>query len=596
MAQSYLTAVGRLVGVLAYPTIRLRLCRALLDFQRCLFKIADAIWTRLMDKPFLRNGVYYFRKAVPDGLRAMVGKREVKLSLKTADLEIAKRRYRDMAADVAKQWTALLVEKQESQGGAISPRSDPAVEGEGPQELPHRVSDMELVAHSGALYRRIIERHANNPGRASHWEQKLNLLQPALPDRLREPGVVQPMRTRAQMPVLEAGRRLGPDVREYLKTEGIVLDWEAQYRLYPFAATALAQAYRYLIKRARGDYRPDPDADRFPRFEDLRLLSSLNWNDLFQLYIEEAQPAGTTIKRQRGVLRAFFQFLGHDDPSRVTKADARRWKRHLIAGEKQRQTIRDADIAHPRAFFGWAADDDFIKENPFEGIRIRVRAKAKLREKAFTLEEAERILHASLECPQGRMTEESRAARRWIPWICAYTGARINEITQARAEDVFLAQVRGADPVWMMRITPEAGSVKDRDAREVALHPHLLEQGFLEYVRDRDGKRLFFDPSRARGGSESNPQYAKVGERLAHWVRHDVGIHDRNVKPNHGWRHLFRSHLLAANVNQQVIDYIDGHAPRTVGETYGSVWPQVSFEAVSKIPPYLHVAIPVAKE
>ncbi|WP_417583377.1 DUF6538 domain-containing protein [Pelagibacterium sp.] len=549
-----------------------------------------------MGKPFLRNGVYYFRKVVPEGLRELIGKHEVKVSLKTADLEIAQRRYRDIAADVARQWAVLQAEKQSSEDMEISALSDPAVEGEGSPECFERVSDIELVAHSGALYRRTIEHHANNPGRASYWQQKLNSLQSALPEDLREPGFVQPMPTRAQTPVLEAGRRLGSDVREYLKAEGIVLDWEARYRLYPFAATALAQAYRYLIKRARGDYRPDPDADRFPRLEDLGSATTLNWNDLFELYIEEAQPADATIKRQRGVLRAFFQFLGHDDPSCVTKADAKRWKRHLMAGEKQRQTIRNADIAHPRTFFGWAADDDFIKANPFEGIRIRVRTKAKLREKAFTLEEAERILQASLEPPEGRLTEESRAARRWVPWICAYTGARINEITQARAEDIFLTQVRGADPVWMLRITPEAGSVKDRDAREVALHPHLLEQGFLDYVRGRVGKRLFFDPSRARGGSQGNPQYAKVGERLGRWVRHDVGIDDQNVNPNHGWRHLFRSHLLAANVNPQVIDHIDGHAPRTVGETYGSVWPQVSFEAVSKIPPYLDVAKPAAPE
>ncbi|MEY9463866.1 site-specific integrase [Bradyrhizobium ottawaense] len=34
------------------------------------------------------------------------------------------------------------------------------------------------------------------------------------------------------------------------------------------------------------------------------------------------------------------------------------------------------------------------------------------------------------------MTEENAAARRWVPWLCAYTGARVNEITQLRACDV----------------------------------------------------------------------------------------------------------------------------------------------------------------
>ncbi|MEC5293197.1 hypothetical protein, partial [Aurantimonas sp. C2-3-R2] len=27
-------------------------------------------------------------------------------------------------------------------------------------------------------------------------------------------------------------------------------------------------------------------------------------------------------------------------------------------------------------------------------------------------------------------------SRRWVPWICAYTGARVNEITQLRRQDI----------------------------------------------------------------------------------------------------------------------------------------------------------------
>ncbi|MBJ7407641.1 MAG: hypothetical protein JHD07_31860 [Bradyrhizobium sp.] len=32
------------------------------------------------------------------------------------------------------------------------------------------------------------------------------------------------------------------------------------------------------------------------------------------------------------------------------------------------------------------------------------------------------------------MLEEHAKARRWVPWICAYTGARVNEIA-GRIED-----------------------------------------------------------------------------------------------------------------------------------------------------------------
>jgi hypothetical protein len=49
------------------------------------------------------------------------------------------------------------------------------------------------------------------------------------------------------------------------------------------------------------------------------------------------------------------------------------------------------------------------------------------------------------------MAKENVAARRWVPWLCAYTGARVNEITQMRSRDVMI--VDGLDCV---RITPEA--------------------------------------------------------------------------------------------------------------------------------------------
>jgi integrase len=174
-----------------------------------------------------------------------------------------------------------------------------------------------------------------------------------------------------------------------------------------------------------------------------------------------------------------------------------------------------------------------------------------------------------------------------VPWICAYTGARVNEITQLRAEDVFTLKVPSGERVWVIRITPEAGTVKNRKARNVSIHPYLLEQGFLEFVNKRDGKHLFYDPARRRGGSPANPQYKKVGERLARWVRKEVGITDTGIDPNHAWRHLFRSWLIAAKVHEQVIDQVEGHVPKKVSRTYGSAWPAVMLEAVSVIPPYL---------
>jgi len=84
-----------------------------------------------------------------------------------------------------------------------------------------------------------------------------------------------------------------------------------------------------------------------------------------------------------------------------------------------------------------------------------------------------------------------------------------------------------------MRTTPDAGTVKTGIARIVPLHPHLIDQGFLAFVRSRGKGPLFYSPARQRGGSAENPIYVRMGQKLAEWVR-GLGVDDPNVDPNHG--------------------------------------------------------------
>src|SRR5208282_1217910 len=88
------------------------------------------------------------------------------------------------------------------------------------------------------------------------------------------------------------------------------------------------------------------------------------------------------------------------------------------------------------------------------------------------------------------------AAKRWMPWICAYTGCRAGEAAQMRGRDVV---EQGG--IWALRITPEAGSTKNRKPRTVPLHEHVATLGFLDYVKSRGDGPLFFD----KGGKKDRP-------------------------------------------------------------------------------------------
>jgi hypothetical protein len=139
--------------------------------------------------------------------------------------------------------------------------------------------------------------------------------------------------------------------------------------------------------------------------------------------------------------------------------------------------------------------------------------------------------------------------------------------------------------VWLMWITPDAGSVKDNNARFVAVHPHLIEQGFIEFAKGVGSGPMFYAQSRKRGGQDANPLYKKPGERVAKWER-EIGITDPRQLPNHGWRHRFKTLARKFDMDPGVRDYLQGHVPHAEGEKYGDFEPSVLLREISKLPRY----------
>jgi integrase len=128
--------------------------------------------------------------------------------------------------------------------------------------------------------------------------------------------------------------------------------------------------------------------------------------------------------------------------------------------------------------------------NPFEHAAdaLTVSKRPKLRDtQAFTPEEARTILVAASAIKTFRTRDD--AARRWVPWLCAYTGARVGEITQLRKADVIK---RGG--IDALKIAPDAGTVKNAQARVVPLHQHLVSQGFLRFIETHRDGPLFYKP------------------------------------------------------------------------------------------------------
>jgi integrase len=136
------------------------------------------------------------------------------------------------------------------------------------------------------------------------------------------------------------------------------------------------------------------------------------------------------------------------------------------------KTVKDVDLSALKSVFGWGADNLHLHSNPAAGVELKLGKAMKGRPKGYSDDEAILILPAANAYRRtGRELETTAAAKRWAPWLCAFTGDRVSEVLQLRREDV-----RREGVPWVAKITPEAGSVKNKEFRDVPCTHSLLRR------------------------------------------------------------------------------------------------------------------------
>lgn len=197
----------------------------------------------------------------------------------------------------------------------------------------------------------------------------------------------------------------------------------------------------------------------------------------------------------------------------------------LITEERSAFTVRNTWLRAAKTVYAWGAKRKFTG-NPFAETVVDVPRRKQLRPKSLYEHEQNAILNAA--CGVNEISNPDEAARRWVPWLLAYTGARPGEITQLRGRDV-----EQVDGIWTLNLTPEAGTIKGGRARRIPLHPHLVEQGFIEFAEAHGTAPLFYRPRKQRsesGAQQRKSPAAQARQRLAAWVR-SVGIEGKGLSP-----------------------------------------------------------------
>lgn len=323
------------------------------------------------------------------------------------------------------------------------------------------------------------------------------------------------------------------------------------------------EALARVVERDEGDFSGTPSApvikdaqppEKSPEPVSLKCL----WAD----YINSRVQAGFMRdkgKRLRPVADNLRKFLKHDDARRVTKKDLLAWRDHLMQ-ELSAKTVNDIYLSGVRSLFAWAVENDRLPENVAINVKQPKPKKVYGRERGYTDEEALRVLKASRayqpkadEFGYVRESEKSANMKRWVPIICAFTGARVSEITQLRKEDI-----RKVDGHWVARITPDAGTVKAGGYRDVPLHPQIINEGFAQFVKDAEPGPLFHnatEPEKFRRAA------VIVSNKLSDWLRLSK-LTPEGLQPNHAWRHRLKTQCRELGVSDRVVDAIQGHAEK----------------------------------
>lgn len=527
-------------------------------------------------------GTYYLRTRVPRDLverikgrsiRVPVGERIV--SVKVGETVKVSLGTKDAAE--AKQRTAAALEAL----GCIweAERSGPA-----------KLTNKQIQTLAGVFYRGLAEGFEDEPGSSAIWQRVLTANKVAGDGEiLGRFGIGDDVRNSAKRRAME--ERFGDITDALLDREGLRVDRESRDRLLVALKDASDQAASKLKRNADGDYRPDPDAERFPQVprggvaDKARGKASVTITALFDKWKARKERQGASprsARRWEPVIRQFVGFLGHDDAARVTTDDIIAWREKLYEeGRVSVDTFRKTNRAALNSVFALGVDLRLLPDNPVKLVKGEKSRRVRLRDRGFSDDEARKILKAATTAHEhenaGRTSPWTLRARRWVPWLCAYSGARITEMTQLRREDV--ARVEDVDCI---RITPEAGSVKNGEFRLVPLHPHMIEQGFLEFVRGAKAGPLFYDPTR-KGADPAQRQSNALGT----WVRSDaVGVTDPNVQPNHGWRHRFKNVASRAGISDRTANHITGHAQGNEGNRYGDAEVPTMWEAIKRLPRY----------
>lgn len=254
-----------------------------------------------------------------------------------------------------------------------------------------------------------------------------------------------------------------------------------------------------------------------------------------------------TLKKYTRITKEFSDWRGSDRAANVSRKEVEAWRDELIESDASTKTVIDK-VSCVKSVLSWGQKQSdgklFPNGLPLDSLELPSKEVGDSAARTYTKEQAAKILTAA--------REQSKPYLRWVPWLAAYSGARVNELLQLEKQDVF--EYEGA---WFYKILHQGDrTTKTKTSRTVPLHPAVVEEGFLDFVSTAKDGPLF--------GS------TRMAGNLRDWIRTEVlsDLPEPRPSPMHGFRHLFEDLRLGV-IESDASKYITGRAISDSSGGYG---------------------------
>ena len=504
---------------------------------------------------------YWLRKRVPDELRPIIGKRELKKSLGTSDPREARR----LAPIVCSGFEKILSNARRSltMGAA------------------------EIEALKGEYLRERLEAIVKEAQR-NHWSPEsfetatfplVDSLEAKIPLDLDEVDYEQ-ARSAA---ISEWGQEA---IAPVLKRHNLYPTPGMKSRIGEEVFRAELEAHRAAYAKMFYDPHWTP-----PSYVSASIEDKATVLELFNEYAKTAELAPRTEDGWRTYITRANSYFKSKAAATVTKQDVRSLAEALRQGDKAAnpngkplsvKSINDNYLAALSAVYKWAIETERLKLDPTKGVRLKERAREKLPIIAYKREEVATILTATRVIPGTRVKPETANVRRWVPWLCAFTGARVSEILWLRRSDV--QETQGVHYISIRPDTEAGRGIKTTSSiRNVPLHPAIVAEGFLEYWKGLPETEDYLFPGNwsDKDGDRTKPP----ANRLRDWLKAQLPEANwEQLSPNHSFRHWLTAECRRAGMDGDYRRVITGHKAKDIHGRYGPADTPELYEALKAIP------------